>query len=337
MSDVAVVSEHGGSGLDFLQSHFPHAPRPWLDLSTGICPWAYPHPAISQLALASLPSPSLLNGCRTGAAGYFNIPKENLAVLPGSQAAISLLPRLFSPRRVSVLEPTYNEHAQAWRLSGHEVVPIQHPEGDIADILVLTNPNNPDGRLFRRDELLALVTERSRQDRWTIVDEAFIDLVPSESIANACARNKLVVLRSFGKFFGLAGLRLGFAIAKQGIARQLEDAIGPWAVSGAALEIGARAYRDNDWQSSNRHRLHRAILQQREILSRAGLCDMGGTDLFILSEHPNAAGLFRRLCELGIYVRKFQSRPDQLRFGLVPDETSHQRLEDALNLWVLHR
>jgi cobalamin biosynthetic protein CobC len=320
--------------LDFLQSHFPHAPLPWLDLSTGICPWPYPHIAISKLALAALPSPSLLEACRIEAAGYFHVPKENLAILPGSQAAISLLPRLFSSQRVSVLEPTYNEHARAWRLNGHDVVPTQHLVGGSADILVLANPNNPDGRLFKRTELLAIMDERSREDRWTVVDEAFTDLIPSESIAAACARDKLIVLRSFGKFFGLAGLRLGFAIAPQAIVHQLESAIGPWAVSGAALEIGVRAYRDKDWQGANRDRLHKMATRQREVLSNAGLREAGGTDLFILSEHPNGTDLFRHLCEKGIYVRRFQGQPDQLRFGLVPDEVSLHRLQAALSHWV---
>src|ERR1700748_3068993 len=226
---TVTVSEHGGSGLDFLQAHFPHAPLPWLDPSPGICPWPYPRAAISELALAALPSPSLLDTCRIEAAEYFHAPKENLAILPGSQAAISLLPRLFSSRRVSVLEPTYNEHARAWRLNVHDVATTQHVSGDIADILVLTNPNNPDGRLFKQTELLAIVDERSREDRWTVVDEAFTDLVPAESIAAACPRDKLIVLRSFGKFFGLAGLRMGFVIEPQAMPHQLVTPTRPLA------------------------------------------------------------------------------------------------------------
>jgi cobalamin biosynthetic protein CobC len=326
------VAEHGGSGQDFLHTHFPQASLPWLDLSTGICPWAYPHAPISVTALTALPPPSRLDACRDSAARYFGVPKANLAILPGSQAAISLLPRLFSPRRISVLEPTYNEHATAWKACGHTVTP--NVTGDDANILVLTNPNNPDGRLFDRDALFTIVAQRSQGNRWTVVDEAFMDLLPSESVASACGRSKLVVLRSFGKFFGLAGVRLGFAIAPEGMARQLETAIGPWAVSGAALEIGTQAYLDESWQLENRDRLHELANRQRAILSAAGLRVTGGTDLFILCEHITAAGLFEHLCEHGIYVRRFQDRSQQLRFGLVPDDAARQRLEKVLNLWT---
>lgn len=254
-------------------------------------------------------------------------------MLPGSQAAISLLPRLFSPRTVQVLEPTYNEHARAWRLAGHDVRATSTLHDADADIVVLANPNNPDGRFYPRDTILAAAARRSAQSKWTIVDEAFIDLMPDASVGDACGHNQLVAFRSFGKFFGLAGVRLGFAIGSEAIASQLEQMIGPWAISGMALETGVAAYRDVRWQQDNRDRLHQQAARQRAVLAAAGLAITGGTDLFLLCEHANAAGLFDHLCGHGIHVRRFIDAPRHLRFGLTADDTQLARLGHALQAW----
>ena len=321
---------HGGSGEDFLRAHYPDAALPWLDLSTGINPWPYPHSQISAAALQKLPSPSLTDACRTAAADYFGVNAKSLALLPGSQAAISLLPRLFSPARVAVPEPAYSEHAVCWAAAGHDVISVEN-DGD-ADVLVLTNPNNPDGKVSNKEELSRICATRSAKEQWLVVDEAFADLTPEISLAGSAGN--LVIFRSFGKFFGLAGLRLGFAIAPPDLAHKLEDSIGPWSVSGAALEIGTRAYADRDWQTETRSRLSDAAKRLRASLNRFGLSDAGGTDLFRLTAHARAAELFDRLCRDGIYVRRFAGHPHWLRFGLPPDDAAFARLEDSLRNWA---
>jgi cobalamin biosynthetic protein CobC len=319
---------HGGSGDDFLRRHYPAATTPWLDLSTGINPWPYQHREVSAAALQKLPSPSLTNECRAAAADYFGVATANVAVLPGSQAAISLLPRLFAPVRVAVWEPGYSEHAASWSAAGHIVSAITNIDDAEAEILVLTNPNNPDGRVWKKDDLLPLCAA----GRWLVLDEAFADVIPGTSLAGSAG--KLVIFRSFGKFFGLAGIRLGFAIASPDLVRRLEDSIGPWAVSGPALEIGARAYSDRDWHSWTRDDLAKAAHRLRALFNRFGLADAGGTDMFLLTEHARAADLFHRLCTSGIYVRRFASHPHWLRFGLPPDDAAFARLEDCLRAWA---
>jgi len=180
--------------------------------------------------------------------------------------------------------------------------------------------------------LLAICATRSAGGKWLVIDEAFADLRPGISLAGSAGN--LVIFRSFGKFFGLGGVRLGFAVAPPALARKLEDSIGPWAVSGAALEIGARAYADRSWQAETRHHLSAAASRLRALLNRFGLGDAGGTDLFLLTDHERAAELFDRLCAGGIYVRRFAGHPRWLRFGLPGDDAAFARLEECLRSWT---
>jgi cobalamin biosynthetic protein CobC len=333
MSQLPVMP-HGGSGFDFLARYFPDAPRPWIDLSTGINPWAYPRGDVPKESWENLPSPSLLRNCRSAAAAYFGVAPENVAILPGSQAVISLLPNLFPPTSVAVLEPTYSEHHGSWQSAGHNVERIGTEEVDRteAHVLVVTNPNNPDGRTFSREELLGVMTDRA-PDKWLVVDEAFVDVSPKSSVADACVSGNLAVFRSFGKFFGLAGIRLGFLIARNSLVEQLEAMLGPWAVAGPALEIGACAYADKPWQGDTRYRLKQAIHALHDILGQHGLNIVGGTDLFALVEHRRAPALFDELCRNGIYVRRFADRKSWLRFGLPADAAAASRLDYTLSRW----
>ena len=333
MADDAGFALHGGAGADFLAAHYPFAPTPWLDLSTGINPWPYDYCA-SRAVREALPATSLYQACRLSAAAYFGAPANAIALMPGSQAAISLLPRLLPPAVVAVREPTYGEHARSWREAGHTVQMADTNFPAQAEILVVTNPNNPDGRLTDRKFLLAETERRAAQGHWLVVDEAFGDLVPDETLQGVYGKPNLIVFRSFGKFFGLAGIRLGFALAPPQIAHDLEAMIGPWAVSGPALEAGARAYRDTDWQLQTRARLATAAARQRDIFEQAGLGLLGGTSLFTLVEHTRAADLFAHLCGHGIHVRRFAERREWLRFGLAPDDASLARLQAALLSWA---
>ena len=256
-----------------------------------------------------------------------------MAAASGSQALIQLLPRLLPPGRVAVVEPTYAEHARCWTLAGHEVRGVDGVDGLgilAPDVLVVVNPNNPDGRLLPPERLLDLAQAQAARGGWLVVDEAFADMEPEQSVARFAGRPGLVVLRSFGKFFGLAGLRLGIALAPAGLATALRDAVGPWAVSGPGLSIATAALGDREWILRTRGMLDGSMARLHRLLSGAGLKPVGGTALFCLVEDRRAPNLYRALGDAGILVRRFERRPDWLRFGLPGAEEDWQRLSVAL-------
>jgi cobalamin biosynthetic protein CobC len=229
--------------------------------------------------------------------------------------------------------PSYGEFARAATLAGHRVKAVRELDACAdADLVMVANPNNPDCRLLDRDALLALAEKNLRQrDGMLIVDEAFMDVgPPGTSLVGEVSHGNVVVLRSFGKFFGLAGLRLGFALASPAVAARLRAALGPWAVSGPALAVGAKALADTGWIERTRRRLARAARRLDAILERAGLEVIGGTSLFRLAQTPAADALFRHLGRAGIFVRPFPDNASWLRFGLPANEPAWRRLEAAL-------
>lgn len=327
---------HGGD-LDGAHAAFPGAPEPWVDLSTGINPWPYPLPPVRPDAWNRLPGRGEEAALRSAAAACYGAPSADVvAAASGSQALIQLLPRLRVPGRVAVLGPTYAEHARCWALAGHDVRMAEGVEE--ADVLVIVNPNNPDGRRWPAARLLELADAQAARGGWLVVDEAFADMRPEDSLAAHAGKPGLVILRSFGKFFGLAGLRLGIALAPAGLAASLREAIGPWAVSGPGLAIATAALRDGHWIEATRRRLAAAAAELDRMLESAGLRVVGGTELFRLVEDPRAPALYRALGEAGILVRRFEQRLDWLRFGLPGAAEDWQRLGVALaaeRAWVL--
>lgn len=251
----------------------------------------------------------------------------------GSQALIQALPRITPPTDVAILGPTYGEHARAWSAAGHAVRNVTSlDQAGGARVVVVVNPNNPDGRIVSPTALLALAKRLDLQGGLLVVDEAFGDERPELSLTPE-VRPGLVVLRSFGKFFGLAGLRLGFAIAPTDLASRLSSHLGPWPVSGPALTIGARALADDAWTATTIGRLGAAANRLDAILSGVGLQVLGGTFLFRLARHERAAALYDHLGRAGILVRAFSHRGDILRFGLPGGEAEEQRLRRALEDW----
>ena len=333
---------HGGD-LDMARAAFPGAPEPWIDLSTGINPWPYPFPPLAAEAWTRLPARGAEADLRAAAAACYGVPSAALvAAASGSQALIQLLPRLRAPGRVAVLAPTYAEHAACWAAAGHDVSEtvdidgggeadgaIGRPARPSADVLVVVNPNNPDGRVMPSARLLALAERQAMQGGWLVVDEAFADCDPMNSVAPFAGTPGLIVLRSFGKFFGLAGLRLGIALAEPALASRLRAAIGPWAVSGPGLAIATAALVDGGWITGMRARLAREAAALDRLLAGVGLATVGGTDLFRLVAHERATALYRGLGAAGILVRRFDNRPDWLRLGLPADDRARLRLRDA--------
>lgn len=316
--DLAQFRRHGGR-LAAAAALFPDAPSPWLDLSTGINPHAYPAPLLPRAALTRLPDPESVTALERAAAAAFGADPARVAATPGTEAALRLLPRLIGASSVRLHEPSYGGHREAWAAIGARVV---GGDGN-AEAQVVVNPNNPDGGLVSPQALLA-----AARTRWTIVDEAFVETVPQASVAGA-AGDRLIVLRSFGKFYGLPGLRLGFVVAAPDFAARVREAFGEWPLTAPTLSAGIAAYADSEWSGRMRRRLGREARRLDQLLIGAGLEIVGGTDLFRLVRADDAQSLFVRLARAGILCRPFDD-PRLLRFGLPGSADDWTRLQHAL-------
>ncbi len=323
---------HGGD-LGAARRLFPGAPEPFVDLSTGINPNPYPLPRFSADLFARLPDPGATGALAAVAARAYGAPSAAYVVpAPGAQILLPLVAALVRPGRAAVLEPTYPEFARTAALAGHRVKAVREigDAGD-ADLVIVANPNNPDGRLRATDALIALAEKLRRRSGVLVVDEAFMDVgPPGASLAAEVWRDNVVVLRSFGKFYGLAGLRLGFALTAPVMAARLSAALGPWAVSGPALAVGAKALADAGWIEKTRKRLAKAAKRLDAILIGSGLDIVGGTSLFRLARTPATRALFHHLGRAGILVRAFRDDANWLRFGLPASERDWRRLQAAL-------
>lgn len=322
------MPEHGGK-LNAAAAHYGIDRAHWLDLSTGINPVGWPVPALPAHHWNRLPEAD--DDLIAAAQQYYNA--RHILPVAGSQAAIQALPQLRTRCRVGLLAPSYSEHAAAWRRAGHDVVLLAY--ADIAsridqlDVLVLVNPNNPTGALFSTDTLLHWHTRLAANSGWLLIDEAFMDTTPDNSIAAFCTRPGLVVLRSLGKFFGLAGARVGFVIAESSLLQRLDAQLGPWTVCGPARHIATLALRDHNWQTQTREQLIRDAQRLRELLHNSGLTTAGGTHLFQWVITPQAGLIHDRLARQGILLRLF-TNPASLRFGLPANETQWRQLQAAL-------
>jgi len=330
---------HGGD-LGAARKLFPGAPEPFLDLSAGINPHPYPLPKFPEGLYARLPEQAALLELKEIAAKAYGAPSPaHVVVAPGSQILVAQAGFLLARGRACVLTPTYAEHARVAELAGHNVVEVAEI-AQLADarIAIVVNPNNPDGRILATDTLLALADRLQKRGGLLLVDEAFMDVAAGgSSLADQVGRGNIVVLRSFGKFYGLPGLRLSFAIAAPEIASRLAAAPGPWPVSSAALIVGRMALANVAWREKTLTSLAEAALKLDVLLSAAGLEVIGGTSLFRLARGKEVAWLFRHLGEAGIYVRRFTEYPAWLRFGLPAGEEEWQRLNTALASFVAEK
>ncbi len=320
--------EHGGR-LRLAATRYDIPLADWLDLSTGINPNGWPVPALPLSAWARLPEEE--DGLEAAARDYYG----TACVLPvaGSQAAIQALPHLITPCHVGVLQPGYAEHAHAWRRAGHTVtsVPISDLDSAVArsEVIVLIHPNNPTGARFTREQLLHWHEELMARGGWLIVDEAFMDATPEQSLAPFCPRPGLIVLRSLGKFFGLAGARVGFVCAEPLLLNRLKAQLGPWTVTTSSRWVATQALSNRDWQEATRRRIIRNGGRLAGLLTQHELTPSGGCALFQWTLTPRAAELHDRLARVGILARLFE-QPASLRFGLPGTEADWTRLNAAL-------
>jgi cobalamin biosynthesis protein CobC len=326
--------EHGGD-LALAREHFPDCVEPIVDLSTGINPNPYPLPKLAPGIFARLPEPEALDRLAAAAAAAYGAPSiHTVTPAPGTQILLPAVAALRPPGRAAALGPTYAEHLRVASLVGH----LAEEVADVgrlaqADLAYVVNPNNPDGRLLPRNALLAIADELHSRGGILVIDEAFMDVAETGmSLARDVGRGNIVVLRSFGKFFGLAGLRLGFALAAPELAARLKALLGPWPVSGAAIAVGKSALADLDWTQLTRASLQASAQRMDDLLVACNRFEIvGGTHLFRLVHSPSAMEIYRHLGRAGIFVRRFADHPEWLRFGLPGGEAAWTRLHAALN------
>ena len=322
------LPDHGG-GLSAAAKQWPAFRGEWLDLSTGINPWSYPIPPFPQDIWTRLPDKNLDDAlCEAAAAHYGAKGPTQILITPGSGAIIRALPLTRPPSRVAVLGPTYSEHASSWSAAGHTTRLVTSlTEAENADVVVVVNPNNPDGRTLSPGVLTEFAN--THPSCLLVVDQAFADVDPILSIIPNRPDN-CFVLASFGKFFGLAGLRLGLAFGSSEVLAPISARLGPWPVSGPALFVGACALKDERWSDETRRNLSEQAHKLDETLLAAGLDIIGGTALFRLIRNSDAHTLWNDLGRTGILTRAFAYDTTWLRIGLPPDAKALKRLADSL-------
>lgn len=299
----------------------------WLDLSTGINPSGWPVPPLPAEVWRRLPEDD--DGLAMASLAYFG--GQRVLPLAGSQAAIQILPQLFTNKRVGILSPCYAEHMKAWRAAGHQVEAIHYADAEQAidrlDVLLLTNPNNPTGRILAPELLREWHARLAARGGLLVVDEAFIDATPQLSVLASAREAGLVVLRSLGKFWGLAGLRCGFIAAEDRLLGELAERLGPWTVSGPARWVAQRALADRPWQQAQTGQLAAASERLAALLGAYGLHSASGCALFRWVPTPLAKELFEAFARKAVLLRAFDGG---LRFGLPGEEAQWQQLESVL-------
>lgn len=324
---------HGGNILAMAEKY--NIPKEqWLDLSTGLNPNGWPVPVIPEAVWQALPQEE--DGLQEAACYYYNC--DYCLPVSGSQAAIETLPTLRNLSNVAIVSPTYAEHEYAWKKAGHNVkrIDFDNIEAELnqIDVLVIINPNNPTGHKTSADTLLSWHQQLSKKGGWLIVDEAFMDVTPERSLIESEIRPGLIILRSLGKFFGLAGVRCGFVITDKELLSLLADKIGPWSVSGPSRYIAIQALSDKKWQSKMRTDLAVQGKRLAGLLKENGFIVKRENALFQWFKHHNAEKLFDILAGQGILIRLFTEELTSipsLRFGLPKNEEQWNRLEKALN------
>lgn len=326
--------EHGGHLLDAAKK-YNIAKEKWIDLSTGINPNGWPIPTIPSECWQRLPETA--DGLVEAAKNYYQC--QSILPVAGSQAAIQSLPLLRKKSKVGVLAPAYAEHAYSWEKAGHIVVELEEDNIDSylaeLDVLIVINPNNPSAQHFRKPQLLNWYQQLHQHGGWLIVDEAFLDTNPEQSLSSHPVTEGLIILRSIGKFFGLAGIRCGFVIATEQILKELNEMLGPWTVSHPSRYIATAALLDKDWHSKTKVELNTQAARLAVLLNNQGLSITAQTDLFIWIKISEAQTIHQALAEKGILTRLF-IHPLSLRFGLPKNEFEWRSLEQGLKALKLN-
>jgi cobalamin biosynthesis protein CobC len=327
-----MMIDHGGA-LDRAMQTYGGKPDDWLDLSTGINPVAYKMPPLPPSLWARLPDQKLVDETIEAARIFYGIPEAAGGVIgPGSQSLIQIYPTLLPAGIAEVLTPTYEEHAANLLRLGWQVEAVQDFQNldERTSVTVAVNPNNPDGKRISLSEIERVASLLAKRGGFLVVDEAFSDTEAGTSAANLAGMDGLIILKSFGKFFGLAGIRLGFAFGPDKLTDRLKAMLGPWAVAGTAMEIARKAYSDPEGVAELKTRIAESRRSLSEVLKENGLKEVGGTQLFALVELPEAERVYEGLAHQHILTRRFAHSPNWLRIGLAAHEVEYWRLSKAL-------
>ncbi|MFC3444103.1 threonine-phosphate decarboxylase [Sphingobium rhizovicinum] len=318
---------HGGR-LDAARRHYGGGDADWIDLSTGINPNPWPVERAGGIDWASLPGEGALADLEGAAGRYFGVAADHVCALPGTEIGLRMLADML-PGAARYATPCYRTHGDIYPAG--RAIALDEEAGGEGETMLLANPNNPDGRLLTPAELNAMLARVEATGGWLVVDEAFVDIHPGFSLADRIGEGRrLLIFRSFGKFFGLAGVRLGFLLGPQEIVARYRVRLGSWPVSAAALAIGRAAYADAAWIDATRKALVAQGAGLDALLRRHGLEPAGACPLFRLVACDDAAALFDRLARAAILTRPFADQPHWLRFGLPADGAALDRLDRAL-------
>lgn len=316
---------HGG-GLEAARRHFGGNEAAWIDLSTGINPVGWPGCASVEIDWARLPDPQALARLEAAAAAHFGTDPRHVCAVPGSEIGLRLVGRLIGGAGCHTV-PSYRTHAEMFAAT--QAIDLSQAPRCVGPVII-ANPNNPDGRTLAPHALAPLLERRGPTD-WLLVDEAYADCVPAISVAPHIRDDaRLLIFRSFGKFFGLAGVRLGFVLGPEPFLAALRALLGAWPLSAAAIAIGTAAYHDSGWTDATRERLRSAAVELDAMLQRHGFAPGGDCPLFRLVETPDAHALFESLARAAILTRPFSDQPRRLRIGLPPAAAALARLDSAL-------
>ncbi|MDG1995621.1 MAG: aminotransferase class I/II-fold pyridoxal phosphate-dependent enzyme [Emcibacteraceae bacterium] len=331
---------HGGD-MKSVQLRFPNVKKTWIDLSTGLNPNPYPwldkvSPKELETASHKLPQEAALDQCKKVWTEHLNVKNsDEWLLVAGSQAYINLLPRIFSDHHALIVTPNYSEHERVWSVAKNDAQKISRYDlkeynFKSRSLLILTNPNNPDGHVWTAECLIELADRLDQNDGVLVVDEAFADVAIDNSLSSLELPENIIILRSFGKFFGLGGVRLGMVRLPLKYLKNAVAELGPWSVNGLALSIAEVAYNDKKWINDSLQQLSAKMEQLKRTLLQYGFNIIGTTDLFCLVEHVDASAINNKLNENGICVRVFDEYPTYLRFGLIKDNKQLLRLQEAL-------
>ena len=311
---MTAVRDHGG-GLDAAIARYGGDRAGWLDLSTGINPVPYPMPQLPADAWTALPDKGAFEKLYARARSFWNVPEgADIIAATGASAIIAAIPRILPKGSVYIPGPTYNEHGAAFRAAGWELASAS------SHAMVAVHPNNPDGHLW---------SARTVSAGFAVIDESFCDIAPEASLIGMAALPQRLVLKSFGKFWGMAGMRLGFAIGDPALIADLREILGPWQVSGPALAIGTEALSDPQWADETRARLSRDADRLDDLMTGKGAALVGGTTLFRLYDVADAQDWQHRMAQRHVWSRTFPYNPRWLRLGL-PAPNRWDQLEAAL-------
>ena len=307
--------DHGGR-LDAAIAIYGGTREDWLDLSTGINPHPYPVPKLFEQDWNNLPDQEASIALCAAARTFWNIPAQaDVLAVPGCSAAIAQIPSLRPSGTAKIDRCTYNEHAAAFRYHGWSTqAELSHP-----DARVIVHPNNPTGEFYQQPKPSSL----------TIIDESFCDTTPDQSHIESAASSNHIILKSFGKFWGLAGLRLSFAVGDPKLIENLRQAIGPWPVSGIALRIGTKALRDTAWAAETRARLFADAARLDGLIDPEGTRATGACPLFRTYNVENAKKMQNMLANFHIWSRVFSYNPNWIRLGM-PTLSGWDKLEAAI-------